>query len=217
MDSSNKPKRRGGVGHPPKQKYFSAAELVDKAAARLEAAQQRRINEMNIDVPILCDEVEAITHRKRLTNQEITDLKLKVNLLHERYVLTQWEEEAAVRSDVEKRIEKQLNEKMQAAAEEQATMSPEEWNNIHRLRPDGKRKPGPAPKKKPTIFEVPPEVFGEEQAPLSQELITELEQEYLMKEYEQIQEEDKRTLKGKRVRAFDAYPPGFRKVVTPLI
>lgn len=204
MASRNKPKRK--VGRPPKKKYFSAAELVDKAAARLEAAQKRRIDEMNIDVPVLCDEVEAITHRNRLSNEEITDLKTKVNLLYERYVLTQWEEEAAVRSDVEIRIEKQLNEKMQSAAEEQATMSPEEWNNIHRLRPDGKRKPGPAPKKKPTIFEVPPEVFGEEQAPLSQELITELEQEYLMKEYEQIQEEDKRILKGKRVRAFDAYP-----------
>ena len=46
-----------------------------------------------------------------------------------------------------------------AAIEEGVTvgtgmMSPEDWCETHRLRPNGHRKPGPLPKKKPNIFDI---------------------------------------------------------------
>ena len=33
-------------------------------------------------------------------------------------------------------------------------MSPEDWCETHRLRPNGHRKPGPLPKKKPNMFDI---------------------------------------------------------------
>ena len=39
-------------------------------------------------------------------------------------------------------------------------MSPEDWCKTHRLRPNGHRKLGPLPKKKPNIFDITAGVKG---------------------------------------------------------
>jgi hypothetical protein len=187
-------------GRPPKQKVFTPQELKEESVKQRRAAQKRRIDEMDIDVPALCDEVDGISYRNRLTKEEIDELKRKVYLIYEHYVLERWEEEAALRKDVDDRIEKALAETEASRPGLDKPMSREEWNEIHRLRPDGKRKPGPQPKRKKNIFEVPTDKFGEPLEALTEEQIVEFEQQYLSEKYAEHRQEEGQFLKGKRVR-----------------
>ncbi|QNJ25147.1 hypothetical protein SynSYN20_00805 [Synechococcus sp. SYN20] len=148
------------------------------------------------DVEELCDTVDNLTHRNRFTQEEMDELKLKVNRLYDEFVVTQMADDEVMWSATEARIDSALAEGNSAPSK---PMTEEEWRKLHRLRPNGKRKPGPLPKKKKNIYEIPAGTSGlaEERTPSLD--CDELERQWL-ENYIEEQKNEPQFLKGKRVR-----------------
>jgi hypothetical protein len=174
----------------------SPHQLKQLALEGIHRTQRRYREQLVPDVEELCETVDALTHRNRFTQEEMNELKMKVNRLYDEFVVGQMADDERMWSATEARI-------ASAVAEGDSTpsqpMTEEEWRKLHRLRPNGKRKPGPLPKKKKTIYEIPAGTSGlaEERTPSLD--CDEIERQW-MENYIEEQKNEPKFLKGKRVR-----------------
>ena len=151
MASSNKkPKRK--VGRPPKQQYFSADELQKQAVERLRKSAEQRTQYKQLDVDEFISDVDRLNRKRKLTEEEILDIRTKVDLLYHQYVEQKHIDEAAITEPFAPTLRALALEGKAAPIK---CMSVEEWREAHGLRKDGKGlKPGPAKKKPKTIYDV---------------------------------------------------------------
>ena len=171
-------------------------QLQQLAHEGIHRTQQRYKGELATEIEELCDSVDNLTHRNRFTQEEMDELKLKVNRLYDEIVVGQMTDDEKMWSATEARIASALAEGNSAPSQ---PMTEEEWRKLHRLRPDGKRKPGPLPKKKKTIYEIPAGTGGlaEERTPSLD--CDEIERQW-MENYIEERKNEPKFLKGKRVR-----------------
>ena len=191
-----KQEARRKPGRPKKQKVFSASELRAQTAKGMKLSRENRLGIKDLDVEQFCEEVLNITHRNKFTSAEIWDIKHKVEHLYEEFVTSKWEEDAKVFADVDKRIDEAI---AMHSSRDYSRMSPEEWNRIHRLRPDGKRKPGPLPKTKKNIWDVEPGEAGTVDSPADPLDFEAMEVAWMEKKIAETAEQSK-FLQGSRVR-----------------
>ena len=143
-------------GRPTTKKYFSGQELREQAAARLKERADSEF--LPIDPKARADALEEICELDfaTMTKRELRHLHQVFEAVFSSYL-----DDLAVLKDLE--AESCPSSKtfvgVASAIEEGVTvgtgmMSPEGWCETHRLRPNGHRKPGPLPKKKPNIFDI---------------------------------------------------------------
>lgn len=191
-------RKRGRPRHLPK----SAEELREQSLVRIKQARQRRLAEEGIDVPAFVDEVEAITGKHKFTSEEKAEIRRKVDLLYQEFVINKWEEEERTN----RKLNAELRERMletEVSLPPVKTMTREEWNVAHGRRPDGSKKRGPAPKKKKTVFELSPGERGTAEKPGEPIDFEAMEKELearLMDEYIAQREEQPQYALGKRLR-----------------
>ena len=198
MKEKNMKRKRGRPRHLPK----SAEELREQSLVRIKQARQRRLAEEGIDVPAFVDEVEAITGKHKFTSEEKAEIRRKVDLLYQEFVINKWEEEERTN----RKLNAELRERMletEVSLPPVKTMTREEWNVAHGRRPDGSKKRGPAPKKKKTVFELSPGERGTAEKPGEPIDFEAMEKELearLMDEYIAQREEQPQYALGKRLR-----------------
>ena len=181
----------------PKTEPKSPHQLQQLAREGMQRTQKRYRGELVSDVEQLCDTVDNLTYRNRFTQEEMDDLKLKVNALYDEVVVGQMADDERMWSTTDARIADALATGNAAPA---TPMSEEEWRKLHRLRPNGKRKPGPLPAKKKTIYEIPAGTSGlADEKTLSLDC-DEIERQW-MDDYIKEQKNAPQMLKGKRVRS----------------
>ena len=143
-------------GHPTTKKFVSGQELREQAAARLKERADSEF--LPIDPKARADALEEICELDfaTMTKRELRHLHQVFEAVYSSYL-----DDLAALKDLE--AESCPSSKtyvgVAAAIEEGVTvgkgmMSPEDWCETHRLRSNGHRKPGPAPKKKLNIFDI---------------------------------------------------------------
>ncbi len=187
------PKR--SVGRPRRQPK-SAHELQQQARENIRRTKQRYLGEVTEGIEQLCEKVDNITHRNRFTQEEMTELKQRVNLLYDEFVVSKRSDDEQIWSAVDARIDAALKDSQASASK---PMTEEEWNTLHRLRPNGKRKPGPQPAKKKNIYSIEPGDNGLATERTPSQDCDELERQW-MDNYIEEQKSQPKFLQGKRVR-----------------
>lgn len=180
----------------PKSQPKTPHQLQQLALEGIHRTQQRYKGEVVTEVEELCETVDGLTHRNRFTQEEMDELKLKVNRLYDEVVVGQMADDARIWSATEARIANALAENNIAPPK---PMSEEEWNKLHRLRPNGKRKPGPKPAKKKNIYSLEPGDRGLATERTPSQDCDELERQWL-DAYIEEQKNEPQFLQGKRVR-----------------
>ena len=137
----------------PRKKPKSIHELREQAQASIRKTKARQLGEASVEIEAVCEQVDDLTHRNRFTQEEMNDLKDKVNKLYDSFVVSQQSDDQQMQADIDARVEAAIKE---GAASEAKAMTEDEWNMLHRLRPNGKRKPGPKPAKKKNIYSLEP-------------------------------------------------------------
>ncbi len=148
--------KKRGPGRPPAKKYFSGEELREQAAARLKERADSEF--LPIDPKARADALEEICELDfaTMTKRELRHLHQVFEAVYSSYL-----DDLAALKDLEAKScpSSKTYVGVAAAIEEGVTvgtgmMSPEDWCETHRLRPNGHRKPGPLPKQKPNIFDI---------------------------------------------------------------
>ena len=175
----------------PKNKPKGIHELREQAQAGIRRTQARRVGRENLDVKEFCEKIDGITHRNKFTTSEINELRDTVDLLYHEFVISKWEDEAEKNVDLLPCLQALANDG--ALETDTQQMTPEEWNELHGLRKNGKGlKPGPSKRKPKSVFDVEL-VPGE---PIDfEELETQWMEEQILKKKNEPQQ-----LKGKRMR-----------------
>ena len=191
--------QKRGRGRPKKPPYDLEAERA-KVTETLKQRRAERLGIADIDVEEHVDRVMALSHRNKLSKQELDELRETSQALYARTI------------EVERELEAYRNERyistMRAAAIEQSVegadikhhpMSWEDWCREHNLRYNGKKKPGPAKKKPKAIWDIPAGERGTATKPSEPIDLTSFEEQWMDAQVEKRKEED-RYLKGKRLR-----------------
>lgn len=199
----SKRKRRGR----PRNKPMSGPELRQKALEGIKRTAERQLEREDIDVIALVEEVETITGKHRFTREEMDELRKKVDLLYNEYVLEKWEEEAKA---FEAYVDPLRAITLDSGKPLEGMMSREEWNLAHGLRADGSKRRGPAPKKKKTVWDLAPGERGTAEKPGEPIDFVQMEQELearMMEEYMQERDAHPQQNVGKRLRKDHLAPP----------
>ena len=202
---STKRKKRG-VGRP-KLEPMSGPELREKARAGIRRTTERQLKRNEIDVPTFVEEVEAVTGKHKFTRAEMDELRRKVDMIYNEYVLEKWESEAEAN---EPYIDPLRAAVIDSGKSLDGMMSREEWNLAHGLRADGSKRRGPKPKKKKTVFDLSPGERGTAEKPGEPISYEEMEQQLeakLMDEYIKEREAQPQHSVGKRLRKDHLTPP----------
>jgi len=186
----------------PKRQPFSGEELRLKALAGIKQTAERQLNREEIDVLALVEEVESITGKHKFTREYMDELRRKVDLLYNEYVVEKWEAEEKENKEINAKLHERMLEQERLIASS-STMTPEEWNLAHGLRADGSKKRGPAPKKKKTVWDLEPGERGTEEKPGDPIDFEQMEQDLearLIDEYLKERASKPEPLVGKRLR-----------------
>ena len=187
------------AGHQPKR-FLALLGYRLKRMLASSARWKRSVDFDNLDIKEFVDFVGGITHRNKFTQEEKNEIQLKVELLYEKHVIQTQEEDAQLQKEVEERIDAALAKGLNVTPGHQP-MTPEEWNKMHRLRANGKRIPGPQPKKKGTVLEAPAFAFRDTFKPLTNKEIDQLEMEWPMEKAKERADKSNQLLKGRRFRS----------------
>ena len=145
-------KQKRGKGRP-KKPIPTLEEMREQVRLGMRKTKERQLSRSEIDVKQLCEKVDGITHRNRFTKEEMQKLRDQVDLLYHEYVLDKWEEDAEQNAEQSKVLQALAIVGDPPASKKQ--MSPEEWNELHGLRKDGKGlKPGPRKRKPKSVFDM---------------------------------------------------------------
>ncbi len=180
------PKRTRGR---PRKGVINVEAERKKACEGIRKSAKQQLGIEDIDINEFREEIYGVTGKHKFTRAEMDTLHRQMDVLYTEFVT-----EAHAREEEDN---KELNAKLKEEALQSTEPLPanaitrEEWNQLHGLRPDGKQKPGPKPKKKKTIFDVEFEP-GE---PIDVEAI---EREYLEAKIKEAASEPQ-LLKGRRV------------------
>ena len=201
--------KKRGPGRPPAKKYFSGEELREQAKARIRRCAERRHGIESLDVEEFCDDVMKITGKHKFTRQEMDEMRTRVDLLYNKYVIEKWEEEA----ELNKEVNAKLHQAMLKSAPSDAPfkmMTEAEWHLIHGRRFDGSKRRGPAPKKKKAIWDLSPGEKGTANKPyepidfdqMEQEIEEQMMDAYIAERSARLQQ-----TQGKRFRQDHLNPP----------
>lgn len=193
--------KKRGVGRP-RLEPLSGPELRAQARDGIRRTAERQLDRNEIDVPTFVEEIESITGKHKFTREAMDELRLKVDLLYNEFVVDKWEEE--------ERLNKEVNAKLHAAILESdpsdtpvKMMTEEEWNIAHGRRFDGSKRRGPAPKKKKAIWDLSPGEKGTAEKPGEPIEFAMMEQEFeerMMDDYIAQRNSEPQQLVGKRLR-----------------
>jgi hypothetical protein len=204
---STKRKKRG-VGRP-KLEPMSGPELREKARAGIRRTTERQLKRNEIDVPTFVEEVEAVTGKHKFTRAEMDELRRKVDLLYNEYVLDKWETEEKENKEINAKLHERMLEQEKLIASS-PTMSPEQWHLAHGRRPDGSKRRGPAPKKKKTVWDLAPGECGIAEKPGEPIDFEQMDQEFeekMMEDYIAQRNSEPQQHVGKRLRKDHLNPP----------
>lgn len=201
--------KRKGPGRPPNQKFFSGEELRAQARERIRECAERRHGIASLDVDEFCDGVMKLTGKHKFTRQEMDELRTRVDLLYNKYVIEKWEDEAELNKEVNTKLHEAMLE-AEASDAPVKMMTEAEWHLAHGRRFDGSKRRGPAPKKKKAVWDLTPGEKGTADKPGEPIDIDQMEQEIeeqLMDDY--IAERSTRPQQklGKRLRKDHLNPP----------
>lgn len=191
----------------PKRQPLSGEELRLKALAGIKQTAERQLDREDIDVIALVEEVESITGKHKFTREHMDELRRKVDLLYNEYVVEKWEAEAKA---FEAYVDPLRAITLDSGKPLEGLMSREEWNLAHGLRADGSKKRGPAPKKKKTLWDLAPGERGAAEKPGESIDFSQMEQELearIMEEYMQERDAHPQQNVGKRLRKDHLAPP----------
>lgn len=202
--------KKRGRGRPKK----GPIDLQAERARVAKTIQERAANRLGIDdinVEEFCERLDKVSHRNKLTKEEVDELRETSNALYQKFLETQWEME-------ELRNERYIGAARNAAIDKALTdpdfqpssfkpMSWEEWCKEHHLRPEnGKRKPGPLKNKPKAIWDIRAGEKGTATEPGKAIDPQVFEQQWMDAQVQKLKEED-RFPKGKRMRKTEAQLP----------
>jgi hypothetical protein len=196
---ANKQQKKRGR---PRKGPLNLIEERAKVKASIRSAAKRRLGVEDIDIDEMRDEIYTITGKHKYTKQEMDDLRERMDLLYQEFVTEVHEREAIESQELHERLRAEAFELEQPR--QTKAITPEEWNVLHGLRPDGKKKPGPKPKKKKMVHELAPGECGTAEHPSEPIDVDALEAELEAKIFEDHIEQQKsqpQQLKGKRFRS----------------
>lgn len=199
MTENPKCKRR--PGRPPKQRFFTAAELHKAAMASIERSKERRRNSLPDRAEELYTKTHSLNQYERMTLKEIEVLRKQVAEVYDEFKAQQDEAEAQANSEMNKLVAV-LTAQLKSGSTGK-TLTEAEWNELHGKRPDGSKKRGPRPKRKKLVWELEPGEKGmalEKAEPIDADAMERVFEEALMERYIQQKKEEQKFLKGKRMR-----------------
>ena len=139
-------------GRPKKQKVFTVQELQAQSAEYRRKAAEHRVGYQDLDVEDFVEEIDRLTRKRKHTEQEILDIRTKVDLLYHEFVEQKQQEEAEAMAPYAETMRTLAIENDSQTTE---MMSKAEWNRQHGLRKNGKGlKPGPQKQKPKSIFDI---------------------------------------------------------------
>ena len=178
-----------GRGRPRKQKYFSAAELREKATANIRRTQESQLGRADLDIEQFIQKGFAITGKHKFTRKEMDEFRLTLQMLYTEFVTDKHEQEAEQMQPFTETLRTfALEEGVKPVA---GQMTWEQWCKEHALRPNGKRKPGPPKKKPKAIWDLTPGDKGTSDAPSIPVDIDAFEEQLLAERYDEHAEEMK--------------------------
>ena len=202
-------KKNRGPGRPPTQKYFSGQELREQAKASIRQCVERRHGIESLDVDEFCDDAMKITGKHKFTRQEMDELRTRVDLLYNKYVIEKWEEEAELNREANAKLYQIMLESVPSDAPVKM-MTEAEWHLAHNRRFDGSKRRGPAPKKKKAVWNLSPGEKGTADKPGEHIDIDQMEkeiEEQMMDAYIAERSTRPQQTLGKRLRKDHLNPP----------
>ena len=149
---TGKSPNKRGPGRPSKKKLFSVREKHEISAEHRRKAAEHRVDYGDIVVEDFVEEIDRLSRKRRLTEQEILDIKTKVDLLYHEFFEQKHQQEAEA---MDPYVETMRALAIDNDSQTTAMMTKEEWNKQHGLRKDGSGlKPGPLKQKPKSIFYV---------------------------------------------------------------
>ena len=202
------PKR--GKGRPKKGPYDLQAER-EIVARTLRERRAERLGIEDIQIEEHTDRVMALSHRNKLSKQELDELRETSLALYERTIelereLDAFRNERYVDAMRAAAIDKALEQPAKSQPKPESQMSWEDWCREHNLRYNGKRKPGPPKAKKKTVFDIAPGERGTAAGP-SEPIDPQVFEDQWMDAQIAKRKEEERFIKGKRLRKTADPPP----------
>ena len=195
------------VGRPKRQpEPINALRL--KALEGMDRTRQRQDTRNFVPLDELKDKVDGLSARKKYTGKEIEELRTSVKEMYDFYVADLNEEKA--------KNERELNEALRCMhidldiKPSGKAITEKEWNLLHDLRPDGKKRPGPKPRPKKTVWQLGPGERGNGTEPAEPVDLDAMEKAYetaMIEREIQRQKETPDFCVGKRLRKDNAKRP----------
>ena len=113
---------------------------------------KRQLGIEDVDINEFREQVHGVTSKHKFTRAEMDELRRRMDVLYTEFVTEQHERQAEEERELNAKLKQEALLSKEPVRDN--AISREEWNLLHGLRPDGKKKPGPKPKKKKTIFDV---------------------------------------------------------------
>ena len=175
------------LGRPKKPAYDLEAERA-KVKEQIQKNRERIYGTDDVVVPDLCSEVEALSHRNRLTKEELDDLKGKVKTIYNHYVEEKHRKEEELYAPY-REVVKALAFEKKEQEDKPKMMTREEYYEAVGLRFDGSKKRGRQPAPKKNIFDLEPGDKGTTTEPTVTDDVERFETAYLEEKVEERRKE----------------------------